>query len=248
MRDRVYDPECKAYPGGILGVNLVKNVFGWARRQSNKLSEAIPRLTNLDLDLLQSPRALLLDLRSPLTFSAAFIPGSVNLPEFESPDLLNAAGLIGGRSVYLLADSDLAIERARRFFGRFEDMPIAGRFSGQAVEHWRQNHPPAGAIDHITADTLAVRLAAWKTVVADIRDPVAFRKAHIPDAILIPLDSLAAALEGLPRQTSLSLICDEGKHCTFAASLLWNAGYRQLAIVRGGFAAYVEHGFPLRRS
>lgn len=226
----------------------MKNVFGWARRYSPKLSESVPQLGDVDLDLLQSPRALLLDLRPPAAFSAAFIPGSVNLPDFESPKLLDFGGLMGERSVYLLADSELAVDRAVKFFDRFERMQIAGRFSGDAVEHWRRTHPPAGAIECISAGTLAVRLAAWKTVVADIREPVAFRKAHIPEAILIPLKNLAAALEGLPRQTSLSLVCDEGKVCTFAASLLWSAGYRQLAIVRGGFAAYVEHGFPLASS
>ncbi|MBV9759536.1 MAG: rhodanese-like domain-containing protein [Acidobacteriaceae bacterium] len=234
-------------PGGFLDANLVKNVFGWARKQSHKPSERVPRLSGLDLDLLQSPRALLLDLRAPFLFSAAFIPGSVNLPEFESPDLLHAAGLIGERSVYLLSDADLPVERAVRFFERFDRMPVAGRFAEQAIETWRKTQPNTGKIEYISAETLGVRLAAWKTVVADIRDPAAFRKAHIPDAISIPLNNLAAALDGLPRQTSLSLVCDEGKSCTFAASLLWSAGYRQLAVVRGGFAAYLEHGFPLQR-
>lgn len=155
---------------------------------------------------------------------------------------------MGERSVYLVADSEHAVDRAARFFERFDHIQIAGWFSGSAVEEWRQTHGVAGTIEHITADTLAVRLAAWKTIVADIRDPAAFRKAHIPESILIPLQNLAAALDGLPPQTSLSLVCDEGKHCTFAASLLWNSGYRRLAILRGGFAAYVEHGLPLKES
>ena len=108
-------------------------------------------------------------------------------------------------------------------------------------------HGPTGTIEHITADTLAVRLAAWKTVVADIRDPAAFRAAHISEAIRLPLHNLIGSLAGLPRETSLSLVCETGALCTFAASLLWKAGYRELAVVKGGFAAYVEQGLPLAR-
>lgn len=205
-------------------------------------------MTNQGFHLLQSPRALLLDLRSPLAFSSAFIPGSVNLPEFESPALLSAAGLVGDRSIYLVTDSPHATDRAAKFFDGFNDMQIAGWFPGNAVEDWRAMHGAAGTIEQITADTLAVRLAAWKTVVADFRDAAAFRRAHIPDAIRIPLNDLTGALAGLPLETSLSLVSEIGTLCSFAASLLWNAGYRQLAIVKGGFEAYVEHGLPLAES
>ncbi|HEX3683741.1 MAG TPA: rhodanese-like domain-containing protein [Bryobacteraceae bacterium] len=205
-------------------------------------------MTNRDFDLLQSPRALLLDLRPPLAFSDAFIPGSINLPGFESPALLKAVGMAAARSIYLVTDSAHAVDRAAKFFDRFDDMQIAGYFPGKAVQDWRAMRGAAGTIEHITADTLAVRLAAWKTVVADIRDAAAFRRAHIPDAVRIPLSDLTGALAGLPFETSLSLVCEIGTLCSFAGSLLWNAGYQQLAIVKGGFAAYVEHGLPLAES
>jgi len=230
-----------------LNEKLVKSVFRQLRGHAQRSLERIPRLASRDFDLLQSPRALLLDLRSPLAFSSAFIPGSINLPEFESPNLLRTVGLVGEESVYLVTDSPHAVERAAKFFDRCNDMQIAGWFPSHAVEAWAMHGMP-GRIEQITPDTLAVRLAAWKTVVADIRDAAAFRRAHIPDAIRIPLNDLTGALAGLPFETSLSLICEIGAVCSFAASLLWKAGYRQLAIVKGGFAAYVEHGLPLTES
>lgn len=190
----------------------------------------------------------MLDLRPALAFSCAFIPGSINLPEFQSPSLLSTAGLIQHRSIYLLTDCLPEIDKAANFFGRYDDVQIAGWFPSKAVEDWGETCGAPGTIEQITADTLVVRLAAWKTVVADIRDPAAFHRAHIPEAIRIPMESLTGALEGLPRETSLSLVCETGALCTFAASVLWKAGYREVAIVKGGFAAYVEHGLPLRRS
>lgn len=227
---------------------LVTSVFRQLRRHAQKPLERVPRLTNRDFDLLQSPRALLLDLRSPLAFSGAFIPGSINLPGFESPRLLETAGLVGDRSIYLISDSPQAVERATKYFDRFNDMQVAGCFSSSAVQEWTATYGLPGMIEQITADTLAIRLAAWKTVVADIRDAAAFRRAHIPEAIRLPLNNLAGALAGLPFETFLSLVCDSGVVCSFAASVLWNAGYRKLAIVKGGFAGYLEQGLPLEES
>ena len=230
-----------------MNAKLVKSVFRLAKRDPHSPLERVPQLTNLDFDLLQSPRALLLDLRAPLAFSSGFIPGSVNLPQFKSPDLLTTAGLIQERSIYLLTDSPDEIDKAANFFGRRDDVQIAGWFPSKGVDEWREMHGTPGTIEHITADTLAVRLAAWKTIVADIRDPAAFRAGHIPEAILLPLNDLTGSLAGLPRQTSLSLVCETGALCTFAASLLWKARYRELAIVKGGLVAYVEQGLPLAR-
>ena len=225
---------------------LVTRVFAQLRGPAPL--ERVPRLTNHDLDLLQSPRALLLDLRPPHAFAAGFIPGSVNLPEFASPQLLGETQLVDGRSIYLLTDSSHAVDRASKFLGRFHDLTVAGCFPSSGVRYWQETHGNRAMIEYIAADTLAVRLAAWKTVVADLRDAAAFRRAHIAEAIRVPINNLTGALAGLPRETSLSLICETGTLCSFAASLLWKAGYQELAIVKGGFAAYVEYGLPLAQS
>jgi rhodanese-related sulfurtransferase len=249
---RLYDAEFKVFAGGFLDARFVKSVFRLAGRQGDRAPAKSPRLTPRDLALLELPGAVLVDLRPPLTFSAGFIPGSIHLPEWRSPaewrsrDLLRIAGLSAEQRIYVLSDSPHEAERAAKFFERF-GVWVAGWFGLQAVEDWIEIHGNPGVIEQITADTLAVRLAAWKTVVADFRDPAAFRAAHVPDAILMPLEDLTKAVAGLPKRTSLSLICETGKLCSFAASLLWNAGYRKLAIVKGGFAAYVEHGgLPMR--
>ena len=175
------------FSGGVLNERLVKGVFRQLRRHARKPIERVPQLTNRDFDLLQSPRALLLDLRPPLAFSSGFIPASINLPDFESPNLLGSAGLVGARSIYLVTDSPQAVDRAAKYFEPFDDMQVAGCFPSRALEDWTAANGATGTIEHITADTLAVRLAAWKTVVADLRDAAAFRRAHIPEAIRIPL-------------------------------------------------------------
>lgn len=100
-------------------------------------------------------------------------------------------------------------------------------------------------IEHIDADTLAVRVAAWKTIVIDVREAGAFQAGRIPEAILVPFDELEAALRGLPIETSLSLVCETGEQASAAALKLWDSGYHNIAVLKGGFASYVDRGLPV---
>jgi rhodanese-related sulfurtransferase len=102
-----------------------------------------------------------------------------------------------------------------------------------------------GMIEDIDADTLAIRIAAWKTVVLDLREENAFRAARVPEALLIPINELATALHGLPFETSLSIVGETCEQCRLAADSLWNLGYRHIAVLKGGFANYVQRGLPV---
>jgi rhodanese-related sulfurtransferase len=101
-------------------------------------------------------------------------------------------------------------------------------------------------IEHIDADTLAVRMAAWKTVVVDVRGANALQAGRIPEAILIPENELSTCLRGLPLETSLTLVCETGAQATLAAGALWDYGFRKIAVLKGGFAGYSERGCPVR--
>jgi rhodanese-related sulfurtransferase len=100
-------------------------------------------------------------------------------------------------------------------------------------------------IEEIDADTLIIRMAAWKTVTVDVRDRSVFPGARIPEALSIPLSELAASIRGLPLETSVSLVCETGVDCSLGASILWKLGYRKLAILRGGFANNLQLGLPV---
>ena len=157
------------------------------------------------------------------------------------------AGFVRDRSVYLLTDSAAAVQRAAQNLDQWDDVRAVGWFRSSALEEWRQIRGDLVSFESIDPDTLAVRLGAWKTMVVDVRDRAAFRSVHIPDSIQLPLREVGKALAGLPHQTNLTLVCEEGDVCTFAAGLLWRAGYANLTILRGGFAGYVQHGFRVVR-
>ncbi len=96
-------------------------------------------------------------------------------------------------------------------------------------------------IEHIDADTLAVRIAAWKTLVIDVRGAHALQAGRIPEAILIPQNELSTSLRGLPLETSLTLLCETAEQSALAALALWNYGFHKIAVLKGGFAAWPVH-------
>ncbi|MBV9405743.1 MAG: rhodanese-like domain-containing protein [Acidobacteriaceae bacterium] len=102
-------------------------------------------------------------------------------------------------------------------------------------------------IEHIDADTLAVRIAAWKTLVLDVRDANASQSGRIPEALRIPISELARGVRGLPLETCLTVVCDTGEQASAAAVTLWDCGYRNIAVLKGGFSSYLERGLPVAR-
>ena len=79
-------------------------------------------------------------------------------------------------------------------------------------------------------------------LILDVRRPDEFSVSHIPDARLVPLDTLAAWAVGQPKDRPLVLVCRAGRRSASAAGQLAEAGFLELAQVRGGLQAWEEAG------
>jgi rhodanese-related sulfurtransferase len=189
----------------------------------------------------------LLDLRSPGAFAGGFIPGSFHLPDIDCLELLRANDLLGGRRIYAVANEPEQIARCGEIRASGMDLEF-GDWSSPKTIDWRTRRGALGLIELLAADTLAVRVSAWKTLVVDTRSGAAFARASIPESLCIPLDNLTGALAGLPTETALCVVCETGSRASFAASVIWNLGFRNVSCLRGGFAAYREHRLPLAKN
>jgi len=195
----------------------------------------------------QQSDALLLDLRSPAVFASGFIPGSFHLPDAGCLELLRANGLVRGKKIFVITETDEQMAQYGKAMASGLDLEFGGAWGPAGVDEWRKRHGDLGSLELVEAETLAVRVSAWKTVVIDTRARAAFKRARIREALHIPADTLTGSLTGLPAETALCIVCEMGKRASFAASVLWNLGYRNVAILRGGFAAYLESHLPLAR-
>ena len=186
-----------------------------------------------------------MDLRTAASFAKGFLSGSYSLTNLEWLPSLRKNVLPEQRMVYLIAENE-ATGRLKRRFSKHK-FEIAGCFHPDLLREWQATEGALCTIEELNPECLAVRLAAWKTVVVDLRDRSAFRAAHMPEALNLCLDNLRSSIAGLPHETAVTVVCETGERSSFAASLLWNLNYRKVAVLSGGFHSYLESGMPLIR-
>ena len=71
----------------------------------------------------------------------------------------------------------------------------------------------------------ARKLVADGAFLLDVRTPVEFREAHVPDAINIPVSELGARISEVPTDRDVVVYCRSGGRSARAAGILAHAGY-----------------------
>ena len=93
---------------------------------------------------------------------------------------------------------------------------------------------------------LMERLADESVVVLDVRPEEEYRAGHVPGALSVPVSSLEAALQVLPKDKEIVAYC-RGPYCVFsdeAVTLLRARGYRASRLTEG-FPEWRAAGLPV---
>ena len=90
-----------------------------------------------------------------------------------------------------------------------------------------------------------VRRRQQGAVVLDVRQPQEFEEAHVPGAVLIPLDELPDRVDEVP-DGDLLVICRSGGRSAKAIEFLETRG-RSATNVAGGTLAWIDAGQPIGR-
>lgn len=91
---------------------------------------------------------------------------------------------------------------------------------------------PTRSSIEVDLETFAAAHAAGAAVL-DVRGRDEYEAAHVPGAVLIPLDELAARQGEIPDAEPLYVICAVGARSLAAARALADAGYRALSVAGG---------------
>lgn len=81
----------------------------------------------------------------------------------------------------------------------------------------------------------------------DVRSHGEYAAAHLPGAMNVPLDQVEARIADLPQDRKIVLVCQSGNRATMACELIQHTG-RDLSILTGGTAAWMDAGLPVVRS
>ena len=149
--------------------------------------------------------------------------------------MLAGAGLVtsrrdGVRIFYRLADSGVTA-----FIGQLQDF-AASRLA--EVEHAAREYlGDVTALEPVARGELSRRMRDGQVLVLDVRPAAEYSARHIPGALSLPHDQLAARLAELPAGAEIVAYC-RGRYCVFAPDAVpAAAGARVLRQAPGGRAA-----------
>ena len=81
--------------------------------------------------------------------------------------------------------------------------------------------------------------------VIDVREPHEYNAGHVPDATLIPVNSVYARREELPRDKDLIFVCALGQRSALASEMAAAAGLSRLFNLEGGTEAWIKAGLSV---
>lgn len=89
----------------------------------------------------------------------------------------------------------------------------------------------------------ARRLREGKVVLLDVREPSELRLASVPGALHVPMRTVPARLDELPRDRPIHVLCHHGGRSQVVADWLRAKGF-DAANVAGGIAAWADEVDP----
>ncbi|MEO6066878.1 MAG: rhodanese-like domain-containing protein [Gemmatimonadales bacterium] len=188
---------------------------------------------------------IIIDLRSAADFAAGHIPGSLSIPLNKSFTTWAGSLLPYDRDIHLIfPDRDGAgLHEAVRDLALIGLDRIAGYWTVDAIDWWREQERPLVTVSQISAEELA---KASHNVV-DVRAASEWELGHLNGATHIPLPELAGRIGELPTDRPLVLQCGSGARSMIAASLLQAHGIAGVVNLSGGYSAWLKAGLPTER-
>jgi rhodanese-related sulfurtransferase len=114
----------------------------------------------------------------------------------------------------------------------------------------RHSSLPAADVREITAQE-AQALMAVGAVVVDVRDQAVSGRAHLPGALLIPIEVLEARIEKLQvaKTADIVVYCGDGSTVgPRAAGTLNRSGYTKAVNLKSGFQGWSAAGLPIAQN
>jgi hydroxyacylglutathione hydrolase len=211
----------------------------------------LPELSPLspqELKTLLEQEVFALDVRPNADFSAAHVPGSVNIAL--SGQFASWAGTIlglGARPV-LIADTQDQYAEARLRLARIGIEDPRGFLQG-GVAAWKEAGLPLACLPQITPQELHNKdlhnKMGKRLQVLDVRRDAEWQAGHIEGAIWFPLDNFKISAPEVDPAAPLAVHCQGGYRSMIACSLLLRAGVANVINVAGGFDAWRQAGLPV---
>ena len=104
---------------------------------------------------------------------------------------------------------------------------------------------PREPFSRISVEEGKQMMATNNVAVIDVREPHEYSAGHVPDATLIPVNTVFARREELPRDKDVIFVCAVGQRSALACEMAAAAGLTRLFNLEGGTDAWIKAGYPV---
>ena len=118
---------------------------------------------------------------------------------------------------------------------------------GQEALELMPTKDPREPFSRITVQEAQEMMGRDDVVVIDVREPHEYAGGHVPDAKLIPVNSVYARREELPKDKDIIMVCQVGQRSALASEMAAAAGLTRLFNLEGGTDAWVKAGNPVEK-
>ena len=197
-----------------------------------------------EINQLREQRCQILDIRSPTSFGAGHIPGSISvwrdgIPAFAGWFFNYEAPIV------LVDDFNCDLETVVRQMIRMGYDNIRGYLAG-GFPAWFKGAQETGTIPTCTVQQLHEVLKTGSPFLLDVRDIKNWRSVgHIRGAHHRYIGELPEHMDEVPRDEPVFVYCDAGYKGGLASSLLARKQYRNITNVLGGMTAWKRAGYPV---
>jgi hydroxyacylglutathione hydrolase len=192
-------------------------------------------------------KCLVVDVRPMEAFSAAHIPGAINIPF--GPNLPTWAGWVlpYDRPTLIVPGSPEHVPDVARHLTRVGFDDVKGWLEG-GMEAWAMGGFPIETVRTISAHDLRDELkAGGKQTVLDVRTAKEWNTGHVAGALHVHGGTLQDRFADIPRDQPVTVICGSGYRASIAASFLQREGFNDVRNVIGGMSAWRNAGLPVTK-
>jgi hydroxyacylglutathione hydrolase len=188
----------------------------------------------------------IVDIRSPASFGAGHIPGSISIWREGLPAFMGWI-LDYQRPIVIIDDFNLDLEGVVRHFVRLGYDNVAGYLSG-GFPAWTKAAQDIGTVPTCSVQQLKERLLSENPFILDVRDIKNWRAVgHIHGAHHIYIGELPRHIDEIPKNEQIVVYCDTGYKGSLAVSILANHQYHNVTNVLGGMTAWKRAGFRIEK-
>ena len=218
-------------------------------KEGAPLLHRIPDLKPLsvtEVNQLRASGSQMLDIRSPTSFGAGHIPGSISCWREGLPAFMGWV-LNYELPIVIVDDFNLSLDSVQRHFIRLGYDNVAGYLAG-GFSQWTKAAQEIGTLPTCSVQQLKERFKTESPFLLDVRD-IKNRDSggHIRNAHHRYVGELSSHLDEIPRDKPIVIYCDAGYKGSLAGSILALHNFRDMTNVLGGMTAWKRAGFSIEK-